>query len=164
MRREPRAVARAFTPIGSLRSASGDARPSSLDALAPARASKDGSERGGAEAGGPSPDWKPAHWIASALGLGAAATSIRLLQPEIAQRWVIVRPSPQRPMALAVAVANRGVVDAGEAATYQAARVELPKLVAVGTEPIAAVVTPFISEADGDTVFTGAPHSSLISR
>ena len=52
---------------------------------------------------------------------------------------------------------DRHVVDAGEAPVHQAVVVELPVLVAVGAEPVAGVVAPFVGEAHGDAVAVVAP-------
>src|SRR5262249_29261880 len=49
-------------------------------------------------------------------------------------------------------------VDAGEAQTHEAAVVELPVLVAIGSEMLAAVVVPLVREADGDPVAGEGPQ------
>jgi hypothetical protein len=55
------------------------------------------------------------------------------------------------------------VVDAGNPAPHHAQIVELPVLVAVAAEPIAAVIVPFVDKPDGDAV-AGESQSSLMSR
>src|ERR1700760_4263424 len=52
---------------------------------------------------------------------------------------------------------DRQVVDAGVAYAHQALVVELPVLVAVAAEPVAAVVVPFVSETHGDAVVAKRP-------
>jgi hypothetical protein len=71
---------------------------------------------------------------------------------------VIVGPAAERPAELAVGLGNRVFVDAGDAPLHQPIRVELPVLVAIGAEPVAAVVTIFIGEADGDTIARMRPN------
>ena len=61
-------------------------------------------------------------------------------------------------MVFALVLADRQVVDAGDAQPHQPVRVELPVLVAVAAEPVAAVVVPFIGEADGDPVLAKRPQ------
>ena len=74
------------------------------------------------------------------------------LEAEIAQRRVIVGASAKRPVVLAVTLIYRRIVDAGDAQAHWAVIVELPILVAVAAEPVAAVIVPFVGEAHGDTV------------
>src|SRR5260370_33273647 len=72
---------------------------------------------------------------------------------------MIGRPGPgRRPMELALARGDRQVVDRGEATTHQAALVELPVLVAVGAEPAARIVPPFVGKTHGDPVAATAPQ------
>jgi hypothetical protein len=52
----------------------------------------------------------------------------------------------------AIALADRKVVDAGNAASHQAALVKLPILVAERPKPVAAVVMPLIGETYRDVV------------
>src|SRR5579872_4557099 len=71
---------------------------------------------------------------------------------------MIIRPPSQRPAILAVAFVDRGVVDAGDAPAHEAFFVELPELVAIRPEPIAAIVTPLIGETDRDAILTESPQ------
>ena len=50
------------------------------------------------------------------------------------------------------------LVDAGDPPLHQAVRIELPVLVAIGAEPVAAVVAVFVGEADGDAISCVGPH------
>src|SRR3546814_10589142 len=61
------------------------------------------------------------------------------------------------PMELPLALRDGEIVDASMARAHQAARVELPILIAVGAEPVARVVMPLIGEADGDPVLAPGP-------
>src|SRR5712671_5827343 len=70
---------------------------------------------------------------------------------------MLVRAAAERPMVFALARLDRQIVDAGDAQTHQAALVELPVLVAVAAEPVAAVVVPFIGEAHRDAVVAEGP-------
>jgi hypothetical protein len=76
------------------------------------------------------------------------------LKSEIAQGWVIVGAATQRPVILAFAFPDWQVIDAGDAQVHQAVLIEFPVLVAITAEPISAIVVPFISEADRDSVLT----------
>src|SRR5271170_6742073 len=62
------------------------------------------------------------------------------------------------PEILAVGFGNRQVVDAGDAPTHEAVVIELPELVAVGAEPLAAVVMPFVGEAHRHPVVAKPPQ------
>src|SRR5262249_28369560 len=71
---------------------------------------------------------------------------------------MIVGTPAQRPVKAAIGDADRGIVDAREAAAHETVFVELPILVAIGAEPVAAIVVPLIGKADGYPVFTEAPQ------
>ena len=49
---------------------------------------------------------------------------------------MIVRAAAQGPMKAAVGLSDRRIVDACETAAHQAVLVELPILIAIGTEPL----------------------------
>src|SRR5204862_6905948 len=61
-----------------------------------------------------------------------------------------VRAPPDRPVVQAITLADRKVVDAGNAASHQAALVKLPILVAERPKPDAVVVMPLIGETCRD--------------
>src|SRR5437764_13632101 len=69
-----------------------------------------------------------------------------------------VRAPPDRPVVQAIALADRKVVDAGNAASHQAALVKLPILVAERPKPVAAVVMPLIGQTYRDAVLAEAPQ------
>src|SRR3954454_23694540 len=92
--------------------------------------------------------WEPATLPAS-RGVASEA--------EVAQRRMPVRAAAERPAVLALALPDRQVVDAGEAQPHQAVLVELPVLVAVAAEPVAAVVMPLVGEAHCDAVVVKRP-------
>ena len=77
---------------------------------------------------------------------------------KIAQSRMVVRAAPERPVVLALALLDRQVVDAGDAPPHQAVAIELPVLVAVGAEPLPAVVVPFIGKAHRDTISGKGPE------
>src|ERR1700754_2137891 len=54
------------------------------------------------------------------------------------------------PMHLAIGCGDRQIVDACKAMVHQTIGIELPILVAVGTEPVSGVVMPFVGEAHGN--------------
>src|ERR1700754_1602348 len=71
-------------------------------------------------------------------------------KPEVAEARMISRSRTAAvPGKFAVAFSDRKVVDAGVTLLHQRRRVVEPILVAVGTEPLAAVVMPLVSETDG---------------
>ncbi len=69
-----------------------------------------------------------------------------------------VRAPPDRPVVQAIALADRKVVDAGNAASHQAALIKLPILVTERPKPVAAVVVPLIGETYRDAVLAEAPQ------
>src|SRR5215831_6307841 len=56
------------------------------------------------------------------------------------------------PVILTIRGSDRHVVDGGQAPAHEAARVEFPILVPVGTEPVPGVVVPLVGEAHGNAV------------
>jgi len=60
-------------------------------------------------------------------------------------------------MKKAVAFVNRQIVDTRITFLHEAVFVELPVFVAVGTEPLAFGVMPFVSKAHGDMVVRKSP-------
>ena len=50
------------------------------------------------------------------------------------------------------------IIDRGDAAAHQAFNIKLPIFIAVRTEPMAAVVVPFIGEPHGYSVFMKGPQ------
>src|SRR5262245_46947006 len=61
-------------------------------------------------------------------------------------------------MIFAFAFSDGQVVDAGETALHEALLVEFPILIAVGAEPVAGVIVPFIGETHGDAVAVKGPE------
>ncbi len=61
-------------------------------------------------------------------------------------------------MVFAFALADRQIIDAGDAQAHQPILVEFPILVAIAAEPVTAVVVPFIREACGDAVVAKRPE------
>src|SRR4029450_7006481 len=59
---------------------------------------------------------------------------------------------------LALARLDREIVDAGDAPLHEPVRIELPVLVAVASEPEAAVVAPLVREAHRDAVPVERPE------
>ena len=71
---------------------------------------------------------------------------------------MIVRATALRPAKLAFALCDGLIVDAGESPTHKTFCVKLPVFVAVGSKPVVAVVTPFISETNRDAVIRERPN------
>src|ERR1700722_8120664 len=61
------------------------------------------------------------------------------------------------PAVTALAFGDRQVVDGGEAPAHEAGSVELPVLVAVGTEPVARVIVPLVRKAHRDAALSERP-------
>ena len=80
------------------------------------------------------------------------------LQSQLAQRRMIVWPATQRPVIFPFALFDRHVVDAGDSEAHQAVLIKLPTFIAVAAKPVAAIVVPFVGEADGDTVLSKCPE------
>src|SRR5690242_9896171 len=89
---------------------------------------------------------------------GSEATR-RQLQSELAQSRVIGRSRAKGvPVEFALCRRNRQIVDRRNAAAHQPALVEFPILVAIGAEPVAGIVTPFISEPYCDPIAGEGPQ------
>src|SRR6188768_557358 len=71
---------------------------------------------------------------------------------------MIVGPASQLPPKPAVRFADYDVVDAGVTRPHQSQLVELPVLVAVRTEPVAGIVTPFVGKPHRDARAFEGPH------
>ena len=71
---------------------------------------------------------------------------------------MIVGPPPERPTVFPVALGDRQIVDRSKPSLHHAGGIELPVLVSVGSEPVAAVVVPLISEPDGDAIVGEGPQ------
>ena len=61
-------------------------------------------------------------------------------------------------MEFTIAFGDRRIVDAGDAQPHQPVSVELPILIAVGAEPVAAIVAPFIGEPHRDPIIVKRPE------
>src|SRR3546814_10338084 len=81
-----------------------------------------------------------------------------LFRSEFVEGRLVVGTTAQRPAEQALALADRQVVDAGDARVHQAVRVEFPVLVAVAAEPGAMLVLPFVGEAHCDPVLVEGPQ------
>src|SRR5579863_6826655 len=80
------------------------------------------------------------------------------LKPQIRQPGMVVGTPAGGPEILAVGFDNRQVVDARDAPAHQAVLIELPKLVAIGAKPVAAVVMPFVGEPHRHPVVAKPPQ------
>src|SRR5213592_3248386 len=81
----------------------------------------------------------------------------RTLQSELGEPGVIVGPASQWPAVLPISFRDRQIVDAREAPRHVACSVELPVLVAVGAEPVADIVVPFVREPHRDAIAAKGP-------
>src|SRR5262245_45810007 len=71
---------------------------------------------------------------------------------------MILGPRAERPVIFSLLFGNGKVVNAGDAPPHQAVLRKLPVLVAVASEPAAAVVMPLIGEAHGNAVVAESPQ------
>src|SRR3954452_3875916 len=84
---------------------------------------------------------------------------LRALEIEVGEARMILRPRPgEVPPELAGVVSDRDVVDARMTSSHQSALVEQPVLVAIGTEPGAALVVPLVGEPGRDAIGVEGPH------
>src|SRR5271155_321337 len=81
-----------------------------------------------------------------------------LLQSKAAQRSMIIWSAAERPVKFALTVCDRLIVDACNAQAHEPVLVKLPVFVAIAAKPIAAIVVPFIGEADSDAVIAERPQ------
>src|SRR5207244_12858031 len=70
---------------------------------------------------------------------------------------MVIGASTEEPVIFALAIFDRQFVDAGDPPSHQALFVELPILVAIAAEPVAAIVAPFICKAHGYPVVAKRP-------
>src|SRR5438477_12828792 len=70
---------------------------------------------------------------------------------------MIGRARTRQPEEFALSRRDRHIVDARLAPAHQTVAVELPLLVAIGAEPVAAIVAPFILEAHRDAIVVERP-------
>src|ERR1700744_4197111 len=71
-------------------------------------------------------------------------------EAKVGQARMVVGTPAERPVKFPVGLGDRQVVDARMADRHQPMGVEVPVLVAVATEPVAAVVPPLVGEAHRD--------------
>ena len=71
---------------------------------------------------------------------------------------MIVRPATERPVIFSLALPDGQIIDAGDPDTHQTVLVKFPIFIAVAAEPVAAIVAPFVGEADGDTILPKCPE------
>ena len=71
---------------------------------------------------------------------------------------MIVRPATERPVIRSFGLLDRQIIDAGDPEAHQAVHVEFPIFIAIAAKPVAAIVVPFVGEADSDTVVPKCPE------
>src|SRR3984893_7459991 len=79
-------------------------------------------------------------------------------QAQGGQAGTMAGPGSQGPAVPPVGLADRQIIDAREPPPHEAALAELPVLVSVGAEPLAAVVAPLVGEPDRDPVLAKRPQ------
>src|SRR5260370_41357189 len=81
-----------------------------------------------------------------------------MLEAEVTQSWMFVRPAPKRTVVLPVRGQNGKVVDGCKSRRHKPIIVEFPVLIAVGAIPVIRVVAPLVSETYGDSAPSKRPH------
>ena len=77
--------------------------------------------------------------------------------PSSLKGGVIIGPSPQWPMVLTLGFFDWEIVNAGNASAHQSFLIKFPVLIAIASEPIAAVIMPFVSKPYCNTVLAKCP-------
>lgn len=70
---------------------------------------------------------------------------------------MIIGTTTKYPVVFAFALVNWQVVDAGNTPSHKSVFVELPILIAVGTEPVVRMIMPFVSKPDSNSVVPKSP-------
>src|ERR1044072_6136421 len=65
--------------------------------------------------------------------------------------------APKSPMIFPLRVLDWQVVNGCKPESHQTVVIEFPVLIAVGAEPISAIIVPFVSEPHSDAVFVESP-------
>jgi hypothetical protein len=81
----------------------------------------------------------------------------RRLKPEFAKVRVVVRTSAKRPEIIALTLKNRQIIDARVPPAHQSPGVEFPVFIAIRSEPMLAVIVPFVGEPNRDPAFRERP-------
>ncbi len=76
---------------------------------------------------------------------------------------MVIGTAAERPAKLAVSLSDQMLVDAGEAHFHRPFGIELPVLVAIGAEPLSAVIVVLVGETHAMRL-PAKVQSSLISR
>ena len=70
---------------------------------------------------------------------------------------MIIGTTAEWPKIFAIRLANWQIVNTGQTPRHITAGVKFPILVSVGAKPVPTVIVPFVSESDGDSIFTKNP-------
>jgi hypothetical protein len=76
----------------------------------------------------------------------------------MAQRRMVIRPSPERPVEAAISFGDCMLVDAGKPPLHQTIIVEFPVLVSIGAEPGLTVIMVFVSKAYRNAIACESPE------
>ncbi len=71
---------------------------------------------------------------------------------------MIVGAATEGPEKFSLRFSDRQIVYAGDPTHHEAVGSEFPVFVPVGTEPVSALLVPFVGETDSDPVFTERPE------
>ena len=65
---------------------------------------------------------------------------------------MVIGPATERPVVLAIALADRCVIDGCMTLPHQAVLVEFPILVAIRAEPVARIIVPLVGKPNRDAI------------
>src|SRR5204863_391065 len=88
-----------------------------------------------------------ANWLAGYSG----AKGLRS-EAQVAQARMVIGPATERPVVLAIALADRCVIDGCMTLPHQAVLVEFPILVAIRAEPVARIIVPLVGKPNRDAI------------
>ena len=91
-------------------------------------------------------------WFVGGGGEVVRASRGEVSEPQLRESRVIVGAAAEGPAKLAFGFLDRQIVDGREPTLHEARGIELPILIAIRANPLAAVVMAFIGEANRDTV------------
>src|SRR5690625_2630206 len=86
------------------------------------------------------------------MGLAGAS------EAQVTEAWMRFRARAGGPVEKSLTFCDGQVIDAGVALCHQAIVIELPVFVTIGSEPLAAVITPLIGKANRNPVTIVAPQ------
>jgi hypothetical protein len=81
-----------------------------------------------------------------------------LLKTEFRKPWMVIGTTTEGPKILAIFLSDWQIVNAGDASGHEPMPIEFPILVPIGSEPVSAIIVPFVREPNGDPILTKSPN------